>query len=130
MCFLISLVFLRIYNRVFIVTVYLYAFLNTSRFFCQRRRVSTLILTRRFFPFIIFSFFFVIIYIFIIIILILISNIGYELEVISRRVRVGIRVFFISLYFSSRSFLFITITIDCECLRLIFRRNLYLFSSK
>ena len=112
------------------ITVYLYAFLDASRFYYQRRRVSTSISTRRFFPLTIFSPFFVIVCISIIIISILISGVGYGLEVVSRGVRVGVRVSSISPRFPSRSFLFITIAINCEYLRLILRRYLCLFSSK
>jgi len=115
---------------VFIITIYLYAFLNAFRFYYQRKRVLILILIKYFFFFTIFSFFFVIVYIFIIIILILISGVGCGLEVISRGIRIRAKVFFISLRFPFRSFLFITVTIDYECLRLIFRRYLCLFSSK
>src|SRR5438046_1525208 len=125
-----SLVFLRIYNRMLIVAVYLYAFLNASRIFYQRRRISTSILTRHFPLLTISSPLFVIAYISVIIMSILILGVGCELEVISRGVRVGIRVSSISLRFPPRSFLFVAVTIDCECLRLILRRDLYLFSSK
>ena len=109
--FLIFLMFLRIYNKILIITVYLYAFLNASRFFCQRRRISTSISTRRFPPLTISSPFFVIVYISTIIILILILGVGCELEVISRGVRVGVRVSSISLRFPPRSFLFVAVII-------------------
>src|SRR2546421_36679 len=78
----------------------------------------------------IFSPFFIIICIFIIIVLILILGVDYELKVILREIHVEARISFIFLRFPSRFFLFVVITIDCECLRLILRRDLYLFSSK
>ena len=129
-CFLMSSVFLRICERVLVVAVCLYAFLDASRFCCQRRRVSTSTSTRRFPPLTISSPLFVIVCISVIIVSILISGVGCGLEVVLRGVRVGARISSISPRFRLRSFRFVAVAINCECLRLILRRDLYLFSFK